>query len=241
VDGLPLVIFANGLGTRMGKRTPKTLTRLSSGQTILGRLLDEAALLRCQPRVFLFVREEPAAFRDTIAASALPVEVLVHEPCGYLRDLAAAKRELALDDFAIVDSDLVVPTGELTRFLDVAGATTTWLTIGVSTMPERPSGRPAWVDLGPDGRIRTMDRTRPRTWRTLGAFRWGAGALDDVAPSASSVMAYIADHVGVPGGVHTVPFTGAVNVNTEADVDAAEALLEAAARRGRSTKLQLPA
>jgi len=226
-----VVILANGLATRMGGSAAKTLTPVRGDQTILEVLLKEIGECAGRYRVVLFVREERSELRRISRASGLNVELHIAEPRGYFRDLVAVKRDLGLRSFAVVDSDLVVPTGQLTSFLDASAADGSWLTIGVTKVPERSSGRPAWVRLDDADYISHMDRLGPAEHRTVGAFRWSDLALRDAGTptSAASVMAYISQHLDTPARVRGVHFDDAVNVNTESDIDAACRVLAATA------------
>lgn len=229
-----LIILANGLGTRMATSKPKTLIKLATNETILGRLLSEANTANSINKIYIFVRHKDRELESVLGESALPVEIVVREPEGYFHDLAEAKQELCLDEFSVVDSDLVAQTGEIARFLDIAPKKNAWVAIGVTAFPERPSGRPAWVSLDAQGRILELYRDRKLTHRTVGIFHWGDIACTippKLIPRNASVMAYIAEHLGEAGGVHGLAFSHTVNVNSKEDIMAANKLVLASTKR----------
>jgi len=224
----PLIILAKGLGTRMAISKPKTLIELSSGQTILSRLLQEACSAKTIDRIVLLVRNDSRELQKELNRSTLPIEVIVEEPQGYFRDLVAAKKKLSLSEFSVVDSDLVVPHGELTYFLSQAAKKVAWLTIGTTSFPEEQSGRPTWVDMDSNGHIRNMNRIRPLPYRTLGVFHWDESALDirdRQITAETSIMTYIIEHLGAGHDIEGLQFSRAVNVNTKEDIVAASRLI----------------
>ncbi|MEU3455367.1 hypothetical protein ABZ671_17480 [Micromonospora sp. NPDC006766] len=214
-----VVILANGKGSRMGKSRAKTLTPVAGQASILQLLLGEIAAAEANTPVLLYVREDSAELQCIIAESAVDVRLLVEEPSGYFRDLVRTKHHHGLGAFAVLDSDLVAEPGAISSFLDRSCAEDSWLTIGVTSVPERGSGRPAWVELDPRGNLTSLTRHRVTSHRTVGAFRWGSQALSDIdepGPNAS-VMAYIADHLKHSAMVKSFAFDTAINVNTEND------------------------
>lgn len=224
----PLIILAKGLGTRMAISKPKTLVKLKSDQTILARLLQEAALAETIEKVILFVRQDSSELRKVVTESSLPIEVVFEEPEGYFRDLISAKKKFNLNEFSIVDSDLVVPKGEFARFLSQASKTPAWLTIGVTSFPEELSGRPTWAEIDSDGYIRNMSRSQPMPYRTVGVFHWSDTALDIESQhitAEASIMAYITEHLQAGHAVKGLHFSRTVNVNTKEDIAAANKLI----------------
>lgn len=227
---MTVVVLANGLGTRMGGTRPKALLQINGRTSILEVILEGVRRAATQCRVLLFMRARTADLNRVLDRAGMPVTVYIEEPNGYFRDLVRIKHQHGFDEFVVIDSDLVVPPGELAAFIDKAATSKAWLTIGVTTEPERASGRPAWVRLDREGRLLEMDRHREMPYRTVGAFRWSDEALRGVsepAPSAS-VMAHIASGINAGVEVDSFTFTRALNVNTLNDIAAAREIVHCA-------------
>jgi GTP:adenosylcobinamide-phosphate guanylyltransferase len=225
-----VVIPAHGLGTRIRELTggrPKTLLEVG-GQPLLARLLT-AVSRTAGARAIVYVQPDDtsvAGFLET-ARFACPVEIRRRAPAGYVHDVLAVSREVG-DVLSILDSDLVVPLGELSRFLRQAPSWQPELELVAGVVPAAPvsDGRTIRLaDLG-EGVAKVIEEG-PADLQFTGAYHWRPLALrrmaETVAAGTASFHAHMAGLARLGHRLGCLPFSVALNVNTAADLAAAQA------------------
>ena len=224
----PVLIFANGRGTRMSDRAdePKTLNAVN-GVPILAWLLRE--IRATAPRhLWIYLRHPHPEIDRLVAASGLTATIRYAEPAGYLVDLNTWREE-QVSGFSVLDSDLVAPPGGVRAFLNLANQQIgrTGVAIGY-TQDETPGDdRTIWISFTPDGLVRQHQRGGVRTgFASVGAYHWSLDALTGVDESLTrsrSVTQYLAELIAAGYPVTPLPIPGALNVNTPAQLVAARA------------------
>jgi hypothetical protein len=205
---------------------PKTLT-LVGGQPILGRLL---AAVRQAERPAVVYAQPPGQLIEAYLATipGPPVQVRHRHPEGYLPDMAAVFAREG-DELTVLDADMVVPHSDLCAFLAAARDADADLLAGQSARP--PSRDPRSIRLIPcaDGRLAIGAGEDSSLPRTVGAYHWRPAAV-------AAARAFLRDGPrtfhelidSLAAGdrqvrVATFAFSAAVNVNTPAERDAADA------------------
>jgi hypothetical protein len=226
-----VVIPAHGLGSRLRDVTlglPKTLIEVG-GEPILARLLRAVATLD-DVRVLVYAQPGEERFDAFLATAAfgIPVELGRRSPQGYLRDLAHISAT-AGDEITVLDSDLVVPHDELCAYLHEAAVRPPgeWLLFGVSATPPSADPRSIRPTIGPDGAVRLAPGAAAEVPRSMGAYHWRPAAMADarrfVARGHGSFHDYCEQLERHGRRVGLIEFTAALNVNTRAELDLAEA------------------
>jgi GTP:adenosylcobinamide-phosphate guanylyltransferase len=256
----PVVIPAHGRGSRIRELTggqPKTLLEVA-GEPILARLLRAAADSSRPAVVYTPELDEaipaflaglrPAAdqagrlVQVERGGTAAMVGLRRREPRGYLTDLMAIAAELG-DELTVLDSDMVVPHGELCGFLSRSRADTGAVFL-VAQAAEPPSADSRSIRVVTDacGTARLGPGTASGLPRAIGAYHWRPPAVrlarEFLAGSLRSFHEFMTYLVALPLPIETFPFSAGLNVNTQDDLNLAEdyvrAWAEAAPAGGRA-------
>jgi GTP:adenosylcobinamide-phosphate guanylyltransferase len=235
-----VVIPAHGLGTRIRELTggrPKTMLELT-GRPLLWRLL--AAVGRVPgARAIVFVQPGDATvarFLET-ARPACPVEIRFRRPEGYIHDVLAFRREVG-DEFSTLDSDLVVPPAELSRFLREGPGLRPDLDFVAGAVAAEPAGDARTIHLRSlgDGAAAVSAGEPASDLQLVGAYHWRPAALRQVertvAAGSVSFHTFMTDMARSGRPIACLPFSSALNVNTAADLAAAQEVVAQWQARG---------
>lgn len=236
-DEHTVVIPAHGLGSRIRDLTggrPKTLLEVA-GRPLLWRLLFAASQVP-HTRVVIYAPEQDEAIAEFLGSLDVgcTVELRRMTPQGYIHDMVRISHEVSAP-FTVLDSDLVVPLPELKRFIDEAPRCLQdmQLILGVNTKPLMDEPRAIWLrpqetPSGTEYFVITTDVGAPQNLlQAVGAYHWRPSMLRDLEHFASGpsttfhmFMADLAQRTCKIGGIR---FSHALNVNTHAELQAAQA------------------
>jgi GTP:adenosylcobinamide-phosphate guanylyltransferase len=241
----PVVIPAHGPGTRLtpvtGGVVPKTLVPVA-GEPILLRLLRAVRAVE-GTRAIVYTPPSDRLVAACLESHGVPdPPVLGHrKPQGYLADLVAISEAVG-DEFTVLDADLVVRHTELTAFLRAAVSTVDFLVgydmlVGVSARPPSPDPRSIRVVVAADGTPSLADGAAAHIPRSVGAYHWRpsavAAAREFVAAGRGTFHQFVADMVAARAIFVLVELGEALNVNTPAELAAAEEHVRSWRRDGR--------
>ena len=145
------IILAAGIGSRLGNPRPKPLTKLSTGELIMGRQVESLKQVVSVDDIFVVVGFKKDLIMEEFSELTY-VFNNVHDRTNTSKSLLKALRKVSADDVIWLNGDVVFDPEVLARIVD---SKTSCMAVNTSSVAEEE----VKYTLSPDGSINEVSKT----------------------------------------------------------------------------------